>query len=56
MPAILTENFFMDNEDEFRTILNIREGRKRIIDYHVQAILRTRIEIFKETSPLNFIP
>ncbi|WP_040253880.1 N-acetylmuramoyl-L-alanine amidase [Psychroserpens mesophilus] len=56
MPAILTENFFMDNEDEFRTILNVREGRKRIIDYHVQAILRTRIEIFKETSPLNFIP
>jgi N-acetylmuramoyl-L-alanine amidase len=56
MPAILIENFFMDNEEEFKTILNVREGRQRIINYHVQAILRTRIEIFKETSPLNFKP
>ena len=56
MPAILTENFFMDNKDEFKTILNVREGRQRIIDYHVKAILRARIEIFQETTPLNFKP
>ena len=56
MPAILTENFFMDNLDEFSSILNVREGRKRIIDYHVKAILRARTEIFSETSILNFKP
>lgn len=56
MPAILTENFFMDNKEEFKTILNVREGRKRIIDYHVNAILRTRSEIFNEKDILNFKP
>ncbi|MGB5981099.1 MAG: N-acetylmuramoyl-L-alanine amidase [Nonlabens sp.] len=40
MPAVLTENFFMDNLEEFETILNTREGRQRIVDYHVQAIVR----------------
>ncbi|WP_138433549.1 N-acetylmuramoyl-L-alanine amidase [Winogradskyella algicola] len=46
MPAILTESFFMDNLDEFKTILNTREGRQKIVDYHVKAIVRTRDEIF----------
>ncbi|SNR14549.1 N-acetylmuramoyl-L-alanine amidase [Tenacibaculum jejuense] len=41
MPAILTESFFMDNFEEFSTLLNTREGRNRIVDYHVKAILRT---------------
>lgn len=47
MPAILTENFFMDNHHHFTTILNTREGRHRIINYHVSAILKTRSTIFK---------
>lgn len=46
MPAILTENFFMDNFDEFKNILNTRQGRQRIIDFHIQAILRTKNELF----------
>ncbi|MBO6607568.1 N-acetylmuramoyl-L-alanine amidase [Psychroserpens sp.] len=46
MPAILTESFFMDNFEEFKTILNTREGRQQIVDYHVNAILRTKNEIF----------
>jgi len=47
MPAILTENFFMDNREEFDNILMTREGRDKIIDYHLNAILRTKAEIFK---------
>lgn len=46
MPAILTESFFMDNLEEFKEILNTREGRQQIIDYHVNAILRAQEEIF----------
>ncbi|WP_075341844.1 N-acetylmuramoyl-L-alanine amidase [Tenacibaculum agarivorans] len=46
MPAILTESFFMDNKEEFKTLLNTREGRQRIVNYHVQAIVRTKKEIF----------
>lgn len=56
MPAILTENFFMDNFEEFRDILNTRSGRQKIIDFHVGAIIRTKVEIFKETAPINFTP
>jgi N-acetylmuramoyl-L-alanine amidase len=48
MPAILTENFFMDTETECKNILMTREGRTRIIRYHVAAILRVKIEVFKE--------
>jgi len=48
MPAILTESFFMDNFEEFRDILNTREGRQKIIDFHVKAIVRVKVEIFKE--------
>lgn len=46
MPAVLTENFFMDNRKEFNSILNTREGRQKIVDYHVKAIVRVKKEIF----------
>ena len=46
MPAILTENFFMDNFQEFSEILNTAEGRNKIINYHVQTILRVNKELF----------
>lgn len=46
MPAILTENFFMDNEDECKNILMTREGRQKIIRYHVDAIKRVQNELF----------
>ncbi|CAM1355932.1 N-acetylmuramoyl-L-alanine amidase [Tenacibaculum halocynthiae] len=46
MPAILTESFFMDNFDEFNTILKTKEGRQQIINYHVKAILRVKKELF----------
>ena len=55
MPAVLTENFFMDNFEEFRDLLNTRAGRQKIINYHVSAIIRVKVEIFNETAPLNFI-
>lgn len=45
MPAILTENFFMDNEEECKNILMTREGRSQIIQYHLNAIKRTLQEI-----------
>ena len=54
MPAVLTENFFMDNFEEFKEILMTPEGRQKIIAFHVKAIVRTQIEIFKESAPLNF--
>lgn len=38
MPAILTENFFMDNETECKKYLMTREGRDRIASYHIEAI------------------
>lgn len=38
MPAVLTENFFMDNEEECRNILMKPEGRSKIADFHVRAI------------------
>lgn len=37
MPAILTENFFMDTERDCRILMS-EEGRKKIIHYHVEAI------------------
>lgn len=46
IPAILTESFFMDNFEEFKTLLNTRVGRQKIVDYHVKAIVRTKAEIF----------
>lgn len=46
MPAILTENFFMDNEEECRNILMTKEGRQKIIDYHVLGIVRAMQQLF----------
>lgn len=46
MPAVLTENFFMDNLDEFQNILNTPSGREKIISYHVNAILRVKAELY----------
>lgn len=46
MPAILTENFFMDNEPECREFLMSRDGRQRIIDYHVKAIQQVQSTIY----------
>ncbi|AXG70250.1 sporulation-specific N-acetylmuramoyl-L-alanine amidase [Kordia sp. SMS9] len=46
MPAILTENFFMDNEEECKAILMTREGREKVIRYHVDAIKRVQNELF----------
>lgn len=54
MPAVLTENFFMDNLEEFKNVLNTREGRRKIVDFHVSAIIRTKVEVFGEDAPLNF--
>ena len=48
MPAVLTENFFMDNEEECRNILLTREGREQIVEFHVNAIVRTMEELFEE--------
>lgn len=38
MPAILLENFFMDNEQECKTYLMTRQGRDRIAAYVVNII------------------
>jgi len=46
MPAILTESFFMDNREEFDTILMTPEGREAVIKYHVDAILRVKEQLF----------
>lgn len=54
MPAILTENFFMDNFEEYQNILMTQSGRKQIVDYHVKAITRVKQEIFNETLQTNF--
>jgi N-acetylmuramoyl-L-alanine amidase len=53
MPAVLTENFFMDNLEEFQNILNTKSGRAKIIDYHLNAILRVKTEIYNESLPDN---
>lgn len=46
MPAILTENFFMDNREEFDNVLMTRAGRSKIVNYHVEAILRVQNQLF----------
>jgi N-acetylmuramoyl-L-alanine amidase len=38
MPAVLTENFFMDNENECKTFLMSKKGRDRITKAHFEAI------------------
>jgi N-acetylmuramoyl-L-alanine amidase len=39
MPAVLTENFFMDNLDECKNILMTETGRDKIAKAHFKAIL-----------------
>lgn len=39
MPAILTENFFMDNEKECKNYLMTPKGRDRVAKAHYRAIL-----------------
>ncbi|MBW8242511.1 N-acetylmuramoyl-L-alanine amidase [Muricauda oceani] len=46
MPAILTENFFMDNEEECKTLLMTREGRAQIAHYHVEAIKKVKQQLY----------
>ena len=46
MPAILTENFFMDNKEEFENILMTREGRDRISNFHVKAIQKVQSQLY----------
>jgi N-acetylmuramoyl-L-alanine amidase len=46
MPAILTESFFMDNREEFDNVLMTREGRSKITNYHVEAILKVQNQLF----------
>ena len=48
MPAIITESFFMDNEKECKEILMTKQGRDRVAEFHVNAILRVKTEIFNE--------
>ena len=38
MPAVLTENLFMDNKKEYEFLLS-PEGKEAIINLHVQGIL-----------------
>ncbi|MGR5240231.1 N-acetylmuramoyl-L-alanine amidase [Photobacterium damselae] len=40
MPAVLTENFFMDNEEECKEILMTVEGRSKIVAFHVNGIMK----------------
>ena len=37
-PAVLTENLFMDNQDDYNFLLS-EEGRQAIVDLHVDGIL-----------------
>lgn len=46
MPAILTENFFMDNREEFDSVLMSRAGRDKVVNYHVNAIKRVRRDLY----------
>ena len=38
MPAVLTENLFMDNKKEYEFLLS-PEGKEAIVNLHVQGIL-----------------
>ena len=38
-PAVLTENLFMDNENDYRFLMS-DEGLQTIIDIHVNAVSR----------------
>lgn len=38
MPAVLTENFFMDTEKDCKILMS-PEGQEKIVDYHVKGII-----------------
>lgn len=46
MPAVLTENFFMDNEEECKNLLMTALGRQRIVDYHVKSIIALQEQLY----------
>lgn len=46
MPSILTESFFMDNEEECKSLLMTDIGRQRIVSYHVNSIFRVYRELY----------
>jgi len=46
MPAVLTENIFMDNEEECKELLMTKHGRDLIAEFHVNAITRVGNEVF----------
>jgi len=46
MPAILTENFFMDNQEECKTLLMTRQGREKIARYHINAIEKVKQQLY----------
>lgn len=48
MPAVLTESFFFDNDEEALNILLNRDERIKIIDFHVSAIVRSFVEVFDQ--------
>jgi len=48
-PAIITENFFFNNERETLEFLLSKNGRLKIIDYHVSSIVRVLVEVYGET-------
>lgn len=45
-PAVLTENGFYTNYSDVNNILNTEQGRQRIANYHVNAILRILDEVY----------
>ena len=45
-PAVLTENFFMDNEQDCKLIMS-NDGRMRIAKAHVEAIKKAIQEVYK---------
>jgi len=47
MPAILSENFFMTNERECKTLLISEEGRDRIAKAHIEMINKIENELKK---------
>jgi N-acetylmuramoyl-L-alanine amidase len=46
MPAILTENFFMDNLEDAKIMMS-KEGQERIAQAHVSAILKIENDVKK---------
>ena len=46
---MLTENFFMDNFEEYKNFLMTAEGRQRIINFHVKEF----IDLIKNNEPLG---